>query len=65
MRTTRAALTSGILRKVVTGAVLSKMNADDLAETDVMTETDAAAETDPLIEEQTEQWELTTWLKWS
>jgi len=64
-QTTRTALMSGIFRKAVKKGILTKMNADDLAESEVMAETDAAAETDPLIEEQTEQWELTTWLKWS
>ena len=70
MQTTRSALTSGIIRKV-RGDVVKKMNTDDtsetdaMAETDPMAETDAMTETDALLEKKTDQWEFTSWLKWS
>ena len=44
---------------------MKKMNTDDTSETDPMAETDAMTETDALLEKKTDQWEFTSWLKWS
>ena len=63
-QTARSALTSGIFRKV-RGGIAKKRNSGDMAETEAMAETDAEEETDALLEKQTDQWELTSWLKWS